>query len=620
MIRNLTVLLIIVVLLIIGLTRYHLESVKAMNTQSVALFHWEDTTATAAIRQVSQFKTFEQTMKQRHNFGYSESIHWFRFHLNTNNLPKELSLEIRNPGINHLEVFAVSDGKITSLGQSGDWLPFRQRPTPTKTFVYPIYQAAYEEVDYYLKIDKRYENLSTEIYLWNASDFENKDQREYFLWGLFSGIVLLIVLLNLFFWRTTQDRVYLWYGVYLVGLSLRQFADSGLSFQYFWPDFPNLNHPDPVIQALWIYLPALIQFQQNFLEIRKESRWLFIATQFLKYFYIIGFTGLLLLQLFDVPRQYTWSQFVLNYTHAFASLINLIVFILIILKGIRLEDPLKKIYCIGFAFQLSGQLLIIIQSIFRFRPDGIFFIDSYLILTLNFFFDLVVFSYLLAYRYRKSIVENRALQLSLVQTQQEANRQIIEVLTYERGQVRAMLRDEVGQRLVQAREELKDVKPSPMLTDAMLLIQKANEDLDTIAHNVLPIEFAEKGLIKCLSEITQRLNETQSIRFEFLPKSNVQKMSVVREVQIYRIANELINNILKHSHATQAHIILTYESAQLRLVVVDNGRGFDTKATNEMTAGIGVRNLHARTRELNAEVTMESGNNGTKITLQVPYS
>lgn len=145
---------------------YHLNSTKTIKGQPLLLFHWEDSTANAPLQQVMRANNFKITQQQRHNFGYTESIHWFKFRVETQSIPQELSLEIKNHLINHIELFEVHEGKVNSLGKSGDWLPFSQRPTPSRTFVYPISLEAYDEADYYLRLDKRYENLATEITLW----------------------------------------------------------------------------------------------------------------------------------------------------------------------------------------------------------------------------------------------------------------------------------------------------------------------------------------------------------------------------------------------------------------------------------------------------------------------
>lgn len=617
MIRNLIILFVVVVITILALGRYHLSSTQSVTAQPLNLFHWKDPSGKATIAQAMQTTGFRPAPRRRQNFGYTESIHWFRFRQQTALAPSELSLELKNHAIHHLELFAVQNGRVTSLGKTGNWQPFDQRPTPTKTFIYPIYLDPHQTIDFYLRVDKQHENLATDITLWRTSDFENRDQREYFLWGIFVGVVILVVLLNLIFWRLTNDRMYLWYGAYLLGLTLRQAADTGLGFQYLWPTVPMINHPDALIEALWLYLPSMLHFQQHFLNLREENKRVFLASQALKYTLLTAFISLVFLQLLGVPQHFADLQTIVTSTHAILANLVMLVFLANVWVGLRSPDPLKKVYAVGVALVVFSQLFVITQNLMRNRADGVYFIDAYLIVIVIFFIDLVVFAYLLAYRYRNSITDNRTLQISLAQTQQDTNQKIIDVLESERQQVSELLISDVGQRLKEAQRVLANVTESHALADSRRLISKAHNSLENISRNILPVEFAEKGLAYALTELVQQLNMSQRTKFIFTQTGSVFSLSASQEVQLYRMAGELVNNVLKHAQATQARVTLSYQPDALQLMVEDNGSGFNAAKVAETRGGIGLRNLHARADELNAQLRIDSTDVGTKVVLDV---
>ncbi|MBD2701460.1 hypothetical protein IC229_12485 [Spirosoma sp. BT702] len=618
MARNLMVLFVVVVLSISGFAWYHAKSIRPLKTLPLRLAHWEDTTSRANIQQVLRSTGFESTKEGRQNFGYTESIHWFRCHLDSDSLPEELTLEIRNHVINYVELLVIQQGKIVSLTKTGDWLPFSYRPIPTKTFAFPIDSHANPTADYYLRIDNRYENLATEILLWQTSDFEDKEQREYFLWGIFTGVVALVVLLNLIFWNVTSDKVYFWYALYIAGLSVRQFADSGLGFQYVWANFPAINAPNPVIEAIWLYIPAAIQFQQYFLDLRHTDRPLFRTGQILKYILWIGLVIMIGLQVADIPRHYPSTTVVITSIHAVLANVIMFVFIWSSVVALRSNDDLKRAYGAAFALQTLAQAGNVIQNTMRFQTGSTYLIDPYLILIAVFFIDLVVFAYLLAYRFRHSLSQNQQLRIDLAQSQQDMNQQIIGVLDSERQHIHHLLRSDVGQRLQQTRQLLTNVAPSPLLTDSVRLIEQVDNDLEQIVQNKLPVSVVEKGLVNSLHELAEQLNQTQSVQFTFQQKGPIPKLTTEQEVQLYRIGNELVNNILKHAQATSAQIELETNSEGILLTVRDDGKGFDTSAVSEKTGGIGVRNLYTRVRNLQAELRMESGRSGTSITVRIP--
>lgn len=633
MVRNLLWLFVLVVLAISGLAWYHTKSTQPINPQPLSLFHWEDATGRATLGDAIRANEFRPVPNRRYNFGYTESIHWFRFRLLPAGLSREYTLDVRNHSLHAVEFATVRNGRLMSLSKTGNWLPFGQRLIPTKTFAFPLRPDAGQPTDYYLRLDKRHQNLVTDINLWLTADFEDKEQREYLLWGIFAGVVVLVVLLNLIFWTVTTDRVYLWYAIYVTALLLRQLADSGLAFQYLWPNLPALNAPDPVIQALWLYLPAMFQFQQYFLNLRQENNRLFQVTQVLKYLFWAGFTTLVVLQVMGIPQQYPETAYFVTRSHATAVNIALVVLVWIVIAGFRSDDELKRLYAWGFSIQVTLQLLNIGQNILRDRPDSPYLIDGYLITLLVFFVDLLVFAYLLAYRYRQSIVETQRLRISLAQTQQETNQKIIDVLESERQHIHSTLLSDVGQRLTEARQLLAepasqslapgwmdqhDTHPLDRLADSVRLIHKVGADLDRIARNALPVEFAEKGLAASLSELIEQLNGSQSVRFDFTVTGPRSFLSVAEEMHVYRIGTELITNVLKHAQATQTQVILTYDTDFVSLLVSDNGNGF-TANRGAAGGGIGVQNLYARAQELGANVTIDSGAHGTTISVWIAH-
>ena len=615
MIRNLVFLFVVVVIMMSGFAAYHLTSVKTIVVRPVPIDHWEDTSAVATLREALHNGSFTPTQVERFNAGYTESAHWFRFRLAAGSQPVEYSFEIRNHTIDGVELFEIKNNTFRSLGRTGSRFPFAQRPSPTRSFVYLLDLPAHQQADYYLRLDKRYENLVTELKLWKTSDFEDKEQREYLLWGIFAGVAGLIIALAFLFYATTRDPVYGWYGLYIVGLSLRQLADTGLGFQFFWFGLPAINHPDAVIEALWFYIPAMFHFQQHFLQLRATARWLFWSMQFLKYAFCLALVILIISQLTGLTQEYTGAYRLVSLTHTVLGNAAFMLFVATIFTvGLKTKDPLKRLYIIGFAIQIAGQLFILTQNMMRYRADGVFFVDAYLIVMFNFFIDLVIFAYLLAYRYRKSLDEQRRLEIDLARTQRQTNAAIIELLESERQQVGQRLLTDVGERLTRTRTLLDSQSNSPLLTEAVGLLDKTDACLDEILHDSPPPDLLEKGLSTALAELVEQRNRAGNVRLKFrlVKDGTPSDLSPAQTRQLYRIANELTHNLDKHAEATEGRIVLSQTPAGWQLTVSDNGRGFDPAQTTAED-GIGLKNIRARAQTLDATVQLESGKTGTTI-------
>lgn len=618
MIRSLFFLFVMLVIIMAGFASYHVFSVKTIAVRAVPIEHWEDTSAVATVVEAVRDGAFTPLQNERFNAGYTESIHWFRFRLPASSQPVEYSFEVRNHTIDRVELLELKNHVLRTLGQTGSRFTFGQRPSPTKSFVYLLDLPAHQPADYYLRLDKRYENLTTELKLWKTSDFEDKEQREYFLWGLFAGIAGLIISLTFMFYATTRDPVYSWYGLYIVGLSLRQLADTGLGFQFVWPNLPAINHPDAVIEALWFYVPAMLHFQQHFLQIRANARWLFWTMQVLKYTFCVALILLIGSQLAGLTQEYSGAYRLISLTHSILANATFLVFIAIIITvGLKTKDPVKQLYIAGFAIQTVGQVFIVTQNLLRYRADGVFFVDAYLIIMFNFFIDLVVFAYLLAYRYRKSLDEQRRLEIDLAQTQRQTNAAIIDLLESERQQVGQRLLADVGERLTQTRTLLGTQAESTLLAEAVGLMDKTDACLDEILHDSPPPDLLEKGLGVALTELVEQRNRAGNVQLEFRREQNgtFSDLSDTQTRQLYRIANELTHNLVKHAEATEGCIVLSQMTSGWQLTVSDNGRGFDP-TQNSREAGIGLKNICARAQTLDATVQFESNESGTTIRVQ----
>jgi signal transduction histidine kinase len=89
------------------------------------------------------------------------------------------------------------------------------------------------------------------------------------------------------------------------------------------------------------------------------------------------------------------------------------------------------------------------------------------------------------------------------------------------------------------------------------------------------------------------------------------------ELALYRITQELINNVLKHAEATQVSLQIGYRDEKIILLMEDNGKGFDIHAHKN---GYGLKNLEARTQMLNGHMEIDSQpGKGTGVPIEIPY-
>jgi two-component system NarL family sensor kinase len=154
--------------------------------------------------------------------------------------------------------------------------------------------------------------------------------------------------------------------------------------------------------------------------------------------------------------------------------------------------------------------------------------------------------------------------------------------------------------------------------------QKANELLDKACDEVRKISqeihsgiLAKFGLIAALEDLVATVNDSKQLRVEFNTHSIDDRLNNVIETNVFRIIQELMNNILKHASASEVNIQLLQNDAILNVVIEDNGRGFKYDSRN--SEGMGLRNIKSRVDKLSGDIYFDSIlGNGTTITLNLP--
>lgn len=193
--------------------------------------------------------------------------------------------------------------------------------------------------------------------------------------------------------------------------------------------------------------------------------------------------------------------------------------------------------------------------------------------------------------------------------------------TIERKRVASELHDNLNSKIVALKwrfEALDTSKYSPhdqkVLSDFISVLDDIYMDVRLISHNLLPIELETQGVVIALQKLLNNISN-QHISFHFLTEGIIQRLEPQLEHELYNIALELINNILKHSQATQAWVSLTQQDDRVSLTVSDNGKGIDMSQTAN---GVGLRNVNSRVDNLNGRLLItKQTTHGTNVQIDV---
>lgn len=195
----------------------------------------------------------------------------------------------------------------------------------------------------------------------------------------------------------------------------------------------------------------------------------------------------------------------------------------------------------------------------------------------------------------------------------ERNLRIMSAQETERQRLAADLHDDVGVSLASLRRYLTTH------SEAQHTLDKIISDIRTISHNLMPVEFHDLGLVDALDEVSRRLADNSGIRFHFLQSGTLVRLSSGNELIIYRLVQELMYNIVRHSRATEAFVQLVYHDTYLNIAVEDNGVGFETE-TAMVKSGIGLKNVSLRTQWLGGKFSVDTSPAGTTVFVDIPYA
>ena len=236
---------------------------------------------------------------------------------------------------------------------------------------------------------------------------------------------------------------------------------------------------------------------------------------------------------------------------------------------------------------------------------------------------LLVFLFLFVIIYQRRMIKN---QVELRQLQDEKQvdllNAVFETQETERKRLAEDLHDSVGQVLSAIKLNLHRLEkvnefdnPKPLLADTRKLTDECIQEIRNIIHNVLPPVLTDFGLIDAVQALCTKMGENTDIKITFTKKLADERFPAEIELSLYRIAQELFGNAVKHSGATSIHLLLTKEDGWLVMSFSDNGIGFNM---DNVKQGFGLKNLQSRVQLINGKIHIYSKpQNGSLTTIKV---
>lgn len=167
-------------------------------------------------------------------------------------------------------------------------------------------------------------------------------------------------------------------------------------------------------------------------------------------------------------------------------------------------------------------------------------------------------------------------------------------------------------------ERLKYADDDPqnieIIDDVIKIVDKSCLHIREISHNLSPHSIINYGLVASLEKICKSLETLYGIKCSFTHVGDPLNIQVSTETHLYRIAQELLNNLVKHSESKTARVSISYFTPLLEMKIIDNGKGFTFE---NLSRGIGFDNIESRVRILNGKFTKEDTSIGSAFLIRI---
>jgi signal transduction histidine kinase len=191
----------------------------------------------------------------------------------------------------------------------------------------------------------------------------------------------------------------------------------------------------------------------------------------------------------------------------------------------------------------------------------------------------------------------------------------------ERNKIALQLKGTIGPLLKEVRQKLNHLESAhsgirqyPAFNETMKIVADVSTELDDISSSLVSSGIETSGLIHAMERFIHNVPKGDKLALSLIVTGTEIKLALEKELIIYRMVQELVQNIIKHAHADTATITISYEGQEINIIVTDNGNGCDIE---NQAKGIGWTNVKDKLLYLSGSYSIVN-NKGTTVNLYIP--
>ena len=477
----------------------------------------EDPTNQLTAEQVLQSGNFKRSTDQIPVFKNRVQNAWFRLDVTNQSASSSLFLDITYSNLSEVTCYRIDSGKAVLLGKDGNAVETDSIQRKTTHFIFNLQLPVGAQGKYLLHINSRHP-IIVPAYVHTYEGLNESLNVQTLVVGIYMGVMLVMLLYNLFIFSATRDRNYLLYIFYIFFLTLAQSTLAGYGFRFLWPDNFWVNRYAVVITSSLSAIAGLL-FTMQFLQTSINTIRFHRIMQALIAIYVLG----MLLSIFS--NDLSISYHILNYNGGAVVLIVLSTSIYLVTKGYR---P-AKFYILAWAFFLISFLILILRNL-AFLPYNDF--TTYIIYVGS-SFEVALLAIALADKINNLRKEKELSQAESLRNLQENEKLIINQNALLEQKVNARTEEllKTNENLNSAMDELKDAQIQLVDAEKMAslgqltagIAHEINNPINFVKSNIGPLQMDIDDLISIIDayqpvheipvdEIPDKLKEVKRLK------------------------------------------------------------------------------------------------------------
>lgn len=228
--------------------------------------------------------------------------------------------------------------------------------------------------------------------------------------------------------------------------------------------------------------------------------------------------------------------------------------------------------------------------------------------------------------FEKNAELNRQKMLELVKEQEmKSVNSFINGQEKERSRIASDLHDRLGSLLSTVKLHFSSIEPyfdnEPELSEnfsyAISLLDQSVSEVRAVSHNLSKEILTEFGLVKAIENLAESINSANILNLVFINSGFDLRLSYEKEIEIYRIIQELVTNAIKHANAKELVIQFVADEENLSITIEDDGIGFDINKVKK--EGMGLHNIYKRTTKIKGKYSIDSSpGSGSTFVFEIP--